>query len=232
MSGAVPYPRSSFGPIDPLSEMYKGINDCKDSDILCLTFHNGGVLLFDVLKKRLGSTYDDLSTCDVCLCKNSGNYIYNNDNININSNSNINSNIHDNSNNNDNLKTGITKKMTKVGGDGIINWCTCGQDKYVLEKISDIVSTPTLPLITLDSSKSLKNNNNVNVNANNNKNNDIIISDHSKPSAAVLPPWPGGICVVSDPTAGQIFSLKFLDLSRNPLEVSKDGDRHTSCNVL
>ena len=179
--------------------MYKGINDCRDSDVLCLTFSNGGVLLYDLLKRRLGSTYGDLVTCDNCNCKcASGSSSYNNQNI-------------SNNNNNRNSQIGIAKKGITVQGDGLINWCVCGQDKCVLERISDCVSTPLTIPITVS-------NNNVCRNSGNLGNEQSL--SFSMPSAAVLPPWPGGICVVSNPMAGQTFSLKLLDLSHQSIEVS------------
>ena len=149
--------------------MYKGIHDSRDSDVLCLTFSNGGVLLYDLFKKRLGSTYGDLITYDNCHCR----FSSNNNNENQKGNQNYN-------------QIGIAKKIISVTGR---NWCVCGQDKCVLQRISECISAPhTTPITVINNDISRNNSNNACEQS----------SSFSMPSAAVLPPWPGGICVVRD----------------------------------
>ena len=197
----MPYPRSCVGPIDPLNQMYKGIHDSRDSDVLCVTFSNGGVLLFDLFKRRLGSTYGDLITYDNCHCRSP-----NDNNNNINNSQKVNQNHN---------QIGIAKKIIPVTGNGLRNWCVCSQDKCVLQRISECISTPHTTPITVSNNDVSRNNSNMACDQS---------SSFSMPSAAVLPPWPGGICVVSNPLAGQTFSLKLLDLSQNPTEV-REGER-------
>ena len=248
--GLCPFPRST----EPESGIVpKGLTGSKDNDVLCVTFSNGRVMLLDLLKRRIGETSSMHVFCDVfsyhaCTAHTKivnilhflflflllflllflflFLYLFLFLSFSLLSPCILGANLssigggchctHSHRSESFKRAAGTGGGGSGREGNGIeSDWCVCGHGSVDWSRQSVCSSNSSSSSSSISSSIS-----------------NIIIPDListvttlAPVLGAVVPPWPGGLCITTVPhiaptTAHASTSLRFLDLSRKPRQVS------------
>ena len=227
--GLCPFPRSTESEHERVP---KGLTDSKDNDVLCVTFSNGRVMLLDLVKRRIGETSYIHVCCDAlsyhaCTAHtriaNILHFLF------LPFLTDLGANLSSiggccqcsHSHKSESFKRAAAAAAGGGGsagreGDGLeSDWCVCGHGSvdWSRQSVCSSSSSSSSSSISIISSN-------------------IIIPDLissvttlAPVLGAVVPPWPGGLCITTVPhialtTAHASTSLRFLDLSRKPGQVS------------